>query len=69
MIGRIDLRVRGGFGWVVARGISSVGRASALHAESQRFESAILHAFDPIAIGFPCSVLELVPCGSVSLDG
>ena len=26
------------------RGISLVGRASALHAEGQRFESAILHS-------------------------
>lgn len=41
-------------------GISSVGRASALHAEGQRFETVILHQVRPPLLNPAAKALEKV---------
>ena len=43
-------------------GISSVGRASALHAEGQEFESPILHHFEKRALNGSFLVRLIVYC-------
>jgi hypothetical protein len=45
------IHVKGVYRFIVFRAINSVGRVSALHAESQRFESSIAH-FICFSIGF-----------------
>jgi hypothetical protein len=43
-----DARIRPGFAW----GLSSVGRATALHAVGQEFEPPSLHQFPAFVAGF-----------------